>query len=86
MHEIDCYYGKNKKACIIQGSNDLFVEFFEDGILISLQNCAGHDINWAEKTAQSFCAGILKVKPYWEKEFGTGKSNILKSDLPGRIR
>jgi hypothetical protein len=82
MREVDCFYGKNKRACIIEGQAGLYVEFFENDILVGMQECLDYSINWAEEVAQEYCNGLISIKPYWEKEFGSGTSNILKSALP----
>jgi hypothetical protein len=62
----EVYYGegryKNRKATISNMNNVLYVDFYDNEILLDYQVCDGHSIHYARSIAENYCIGILNKK------------------------
>ena len=78
MSEIDRYYGKGRYALlsarIIQVGRDLYVELYNNEILVDLVEAQGKSVHWAESIAENFCNGIPTYE-FWDKKHAADREN-----------
>lgn len=70
MPEIDTYYGKgrykNLKARIFQMGRTIYVELYENEIMVDMIEITEHNIHYAESIAENFCNNVPSYE-FWNK-------------------
>ena len=67
-----------KYAVINSISNSIYVEFYQDEVIVGGVEIKEHNTHYAQSIAENFCNGILKLKPWSSNE--SIKSDLCKSN------
>lgn len=83
MHDakwMNTFYSKDgrRHAVINSTSTFIYVEFYQDDVIVGGVEVNDKSIHYAEAVAENFCSGILKVKPWSANE--SIESNLRESD------
>ena len=78
MAEIDRFFGKGRYALlsarIIELGRNLYVELYNNEILVDLIDVEEKSIHWAESIAENFCNGIPTYE-FWDKKHAADREN-----------
>lgn len=66
-----------KHAVINTTSNSIYIEFYENEVIVGGIEVKEHSIHYAESIAENYCNGILKLKPWSAHE--SIQSNLCQS-------
>ena len=90
MAEIDVFYGqgvyRDLKAKILEIGKALYVELYNNEILVDVIDVDGKNIHYAESIAENFCNGIPSYS-FWDKlDAANRKDDPLKPNDEGGVR
>lgn len=84
MPEIDTYYGegryKNLKSRIFQLGRTIYVELYDNEIMVDMIEITEHNIHYAESIAENFCNGVPSYE-FWNKIEENADAADRKDDL-----
>lgn len=79
MNNPTFYSDDGRKHAIINSTpTSIYVEFYQDEIIVGGMEVKDHNVHYAESIAENFCNGILKLKPWSANE--SIKSNLCQSN------
>jgi len=79
MNNLTFYSDDGRKHAVINPTpTSIYVEFYQDEIIVGGMEVKDHSIYYAESIAENFCNGILKLKPWSANE--SIQSNLCQSD------
>lgn len=65
--EISQYYGDGDRLKAVvskSGSNQYFVDFYKDDVMIDSRQIEGRSLHYAEDMAENYVNGIIRIDPH----------------------